>query len=337
MNTVFCENCNKKVNYTLLSQVIDIYKGKTVNVIENIAVCNECGADIFVPTIEEENLKRLYDKYREVANLITPKQIIDFREKYNISQRELISILGWGKMTINRYERGALPSQSHNDYLNLLINNEEVFKEAVEKAYMESSITDKTYNKIINSMDNSVNKLQVRLLENKLKHEASIYNGFAKFDLNKIENIISYIADKVDNLYKTSLNKYLFYIDFLCYKENSVSVTGLRYIKDYFGPVIERRGYEDLINVLNDKIEKSESFGYDYSIKTKINSKKNYDLSSIKDYELEIIDMVIEKLNNMNCTQISDLSHEESAWKCTEKDELITYDFADDLIIFNNK
>ena len=62
-------------------------------------------------------------------------------------------------------------------------------------------------------------------------------------------------------------------------------------------------------------------------------SKKNYDISILKDYEIKVIDRVIDKLNNMNCTQISQLSHEEAAWKSTSKGQLITYDYADDLLI----
>ena len=333
MSTVLCENCNKKVNYTVEERNVEKYKGKTVNVIENVAICNNCGAEIFIPTLEEENLKRLYEKYRKMTNLITPQEIINFRNKYDISQRELLSILGWGKMTINRYERGALPSQSHSDYLKLLINDEALFYECVKRAYKETAITEKTYNKIIRFNENDTIQLELKILNKKLKHDVSIYTGFKKFDLNKLENIISYIADKVDNLYKTSLNKYLFYIDFLCYKENSLSITGLRYVKEQFGPVIEQKGYEDIINVLNNKIDKSENFGYDYSIITKIKSKKNYDISILKDYEIKVINRVINKLNTMNCTQISELSHEEAAWKFTSKGKLITYDYADDLLI----
>ena len=35
-------------------------------------------------------------------------------------------------MTINRYERGALPNKSHSDLIKLLSENEEIFKEKVE-------------------------------------------------------------------------------------------------------------------------------------------------------------------------------------------------------------
>ena len=46
-------------------------------------------------------------------------------KKYNISQRELTSILDFGKMTINRYERGGVPTKSQSDYIKLLIENNE--------------------------------------------------------------------------------------------------------------------------------------------------------------------------------------------------------------------
>ncbi|MGL5087575.1 MAG: type II TA system antitoxin MqsA family protein [Clostridium sp.] len=333
MDKVFCPKCNRKVDYRLKENIIEKFKGKIVNVVEKVAVCDECGEDIFVPQIEQENFTVLYEKYREVSNLIKPEELIKFREKYNISQRELVSILGWGKMTINRYERGGLPSTGHSDYLKLIFKDENIFKEVVEKAYKETSITMKCYEKITGSINNYIDELQFRLLNSKLNCKQSIYNGFGKFNLDKIENIISYIADNVDNLYKTSLNKYLFYIDFLCYKENSVSITGLRYVKEQFGPVIEQKGYEDIINLLNDKVEKIERFGYEYSIITKINSKKNYNMSLIKDYEIDVINTVINKLNAMNCTEISNLSHEEDAWKDTAKGELITYDFAESLLM----
>ena len=63
-----------------------------------------------------------------------------------------------------------------------------------------------------------------------------------------------------------------------------------------------------------------------------INSFVN-DISILKDYEIKVINRVINKLNTMNCTQISELSHEEAAWKFTSKGKLITYDYADDLLI----
>ena len=70
-----------------------------------------------------ENNERIYKIYREKANIIKAEDIVKLREKYDISQRELTAILGLGKMTINRYERGGLPTKSQSDYIKLLIEN----------------------------------------------------------------------------------------------------------------------------------------------------------------------------------------------------------------------
>ena len=58
------------------------------------------------------------------ADIIKPSDIIDFRNKYGLSQRELTSILSFGKMTINRYENGYIPTKTQSDYIKMLINNE---------------------------------------------------------------------------------------------------------------------------------------------------------------------------------------------------------------------
>lgn len=333
MNKVFCPDCNKDVSYTIKERTIKTYKSKYVNVIEKVAICDECKNEIFIPTIEQENFDVLYSKYREVANIISPNEIINFRERYGLSQRELVSILNWGKMTINRYERGALPSQSHNDYLKLIIKDDVIFEELVEEAFENQRITEKVYNKVRKSFNNNIDKLQLKIINSKLNHKQSEYNGFTKFNIDKVENIISYIADKVDNLYKTSLNKYLFYIDFLCYRENSVSVTGLRYTKYQYGPIIEGKGYEDILNLESDKIIKEEEFANNFSVITKIKSNKNYDLTNLNDYEMQAIDTIICKFKNMNCTQISNLSHTENAWKEANMNDLISYEYSETISI----
>lgn len=148
MNKAFCPNCNKEVTYHIIEETIKEYKGYKVDILQNIAVCDICDEKIYVSELENNNLKKLYDKYRKMAGLVTPEDIIEFRKTYNISQRELVSILDWGKMTINRYERGSLPSQSHSDILKLIIKDEKYFREKVEDAYSKNRISEKTYSNI---------------------------------------------------------------------------------------------------------------------------------------------------------------------------------------------
>lgn len=334
MDKFYCEHCNKKVNYSIRKNLINEYKGQIVNVEENIAVCEDCHNDIFIPEIENENLKRLYSKYRDLMGIISKDELIAFREKYNLSQRELVSILGWGKMTINRYENGALPSKSHSDILKEIISNEERFKSVVNEALETERITKKTHEKVTCCFNSSKRNIINSLLNLELSHPEDISNGFRKFDIERVENLISYIASKVDNLYKTSLNKYLWFIDFENFNKNVRSITGLCYVKQQYGPVIENKGYEKIINLLDDKFYKDETEDdFSNSTKLKILSKNNYNLSLYTKDELQVIDSVINKFKNMRCSDISNESHKESGWIENDINNVISYDYAEKLKI----
>ena len=146
---VYCPYCKKEVEYKIEKSEVREFKGIEVNTFENIAKCKKCNEDLYINEIENENNKRIYEAYRNITNIIKAEDIINLRKKYDISQRELTAILGFGKMTINRYERGGVPTKSQSDYIRLLIDNEDKFIEKVKEAYSKNEITEKTYNKII--------------------------------------------------------------------------------------------------------------------------------------------------------------------------------------------
>lgn len=332
---VYCPYCRKDVEYKIEKRDIKEFKGVKINTFENVGTCIECNNDLYINSLERENNDRIYNAYKEKSNIITGKDIIDFRNKYNISQRELTSILGFGKMTINRYERGDIPTKSQSDYLKLLIENEDRFIEKVKDAYSKELITKKTYLKVVNDevkSDDFELKMQDifrRYIKESLNRKPDIYNGYKVFDLEKLENIISYIASKVKNLTVTSINKYLWYIDMYSFKQRTVSITGLTYQNQKFGPTILDQKYNE-ITVLNDKY-KREDIEIDNGTMTKIVSNKNYDLSEIENDEKEIIDFVIKLLKNKKVTEISEMSHNEIAWKKTKRLERISYEYAMDL------
>ena len=255
---VYCPYCKKEVEYKIEKRDLKEFRGIEVNTFENVAICNECNQDLYVNEIEDANNERIYQIYREKANIINAEDIIKLRKKYDISQRELTSILGFGKMTINRYERGGIPTKSQSDYIKLLIENDDKFIEKVKEAYEKNNINEKTYNKIISEdVEKCISKKEVqdnirRYLKSVLNRKPDIYNGYKSLDLEKVENIISYIASKVKNLTITSLNKYLWYIDMLSFNERTVSITGLTYQNQRFGPTIVYKKYDEL-SLLDDK------------------------------------------------------------------------------------
>ena len=329
---VYCPYCRKDVEYKVEKRDIKEFKGVKINTFENVGTCIECNNDLYINSLERENNERIYNVYKDKSNIIIGKDIIDFRNKYNISQRELTSILGFGKMTINRYERGDIPTKSQSDYLKLLIENEDKFIEKVKDAYSKELITKKTYLKVVNDVvknDDFELKMQDifrRYIKESLNRKPDIYNGYKVFDLEKLENIISYIASKVKNLTVTSINKYLWYIDMYSFKQRTVSITGLTYQNQKFGPTILDQKYNE-ITVLNDKY-KREDIEIDNGTMTKIVSNKNYDLSEIENDEKEIIDFVIRLLKDKKVTEISEMSHNEIAWKKTKRLERISYEYA---------
>ena len=329
---VYCPYCKKEVEHKIEKRDLKEFRGIEVNTFENVAICNECNQDLYVNEIENENNERVYQIYREKANIINAEDIIKLRKKYDISQRELTSILGFGKMTINRYERGGLPTKSQSDYIKLLIENDDKFIEKVKEAYEKNNINEKTYNKIISEeVEKDISKKEVqdnirRYLKSVLNRKPDIYNGYKSLDLEKVENIISYIASKVRNLTITSLNKYLWYIDMLSFNERTVAITGLTYQNQKFGPTIVCKKYDEL-SLLDDKYTR-EDIETENGNTTKIVSNNNFDLDKISSSEKEIIDTIIKLLKNKNVTDISEMSHREDGWKKTKRFEQISFEYA---------
>ena len=329
---VYCPYCKKEVEYKIEKRDVKEFRGIEINTYENVAVCKECHQDLYVNEIEEKNNERIYELYREKANIIKPQDIIDLRGKYDISQRELTAILGFGKMTINRYERGGVPTKSQSDYIKLLIDNNDKFIEKVKEAYKNNNINEKTYEKIVSKeLNNNITKKEVqdnirKYLKFVLNRKPDIYNGYKTLDIEKIENIISYIASKVKNLTITSLNKYLWYIDMLSFNQRSIAITGLTYQNQKFGPTIVDKKYDE-ISLLDEKYAR-EDIETENGNTTKIISNGNYNLDKISDTERKIIDTIIKILKNKSVTDISELSHKEEGWKKTKRFERISFEYA---------
>ena len=137
---VYCPYCKREVDYKIEKRDVKEFRKIEVDTFENAAICKECNNDLYISEIENENNERIYQIYRSKANIIKPEDIINLRKKYNISQRELTSILGFGKMTINRYERGGMPTKSQSDYVRVLIDNDVEFIKKTKEAFDKNSI-----------------------------------------------------------------------------------------------------------------------------------------------------------------------------------------------------
>ena len=70
--------------------------------------CLACGEEFEGPDDHHDEVAEAYRRYRAKKGFMQPEDIKAFREGYGLTQGELAQILGFGAVTLSRYETGAL-------------------------------------------------------------------------------------------------------------------------------------------------------------------------------------------------------------------------------------
>ncbi len=146
----------------------------------------------------------------------------------------------------------------------------------------------------------------------------------------KFRELILYIAresEQDEHFGATKLNKILFYSDFWAYRKLGQSITGQQYQKLGKGPAPRR-----LLPVVR-KMEESrdcvvaerEYFGRTQKV---LLARREPDLSLFSGAEIAIVRDVIERLQGLNATGVSELSHQFIGWQLAEEGEDIPYSTA---------
>ena len=142
----FCPACRDDVEYevkeTKLNKVI---KGIEISYDYKGAYCKECGEELLVKDLRDENLLKMNNAYREATNTISIDEILKILEKYNIGKRPLSIILGWGETTLTRFLDGDIPSKAYSDLLKKIGEDKEFFLELLEEN--EDKITSVAFKK----------------------------------------------------------------------------------------------------------------------------------------------------------------------------------------------
>lgn len=115
--TMFCGECEKRVPFEVRTVSERFEVRCEPFTVEGLAhVCTACGS-VRGDSLFDALLQRAYEAYRRRHNVLSPVEIRGIREKYGFSQVLFAKILGIGEATLQRYERGALPSVSLNGLL----------------------------------------------------------------------------------------------------------------------------------------------------------------------------------------------------------------------------
>ncbi len=298
------------------------------------SVCSSCGKSFVTLPQMEENLKKARSAYRQIHEIISPEEIIAIRTKYNVSQKALAKILDIGELTINEYEQGILPSGAHNSLLQLVKKTENFISLFEKNKYRLSE-------RQIKKVETALARLQTEMKSNKapIDEETTIggykflYHVKSNFDYSCMFSLIQLVLFFAQQaLYKTVLLKILFYIDFSHFKEYGTSITGWEYVKLPYGPVPD--DYKDIFyngeklqkfTISIDEATGGETVSLDSSFDPSVAE------ADFSPQEITTIKNVTLRLKDHSAKCISELSHQEDAWKCVEVSKPIPYSFAKNL------
>lgn len=331
MERLFCYQCGRLVAVERKS-VQETYsvRGEEISIAADVNHCQECGEQIFQEELDRKNLDRVYAEFRRRRGVVNPERIQAIRTQYDLSQRALGRLLRLGEITIHRYENGSLPSDAHNELL-ILIEDPTNVKRLLDEVGSDLSPNEETNlrSRLETLLRTDVKKLYVESAQKLLgDYQPSIFSGFTKFNPGKVKEMVVLACNQITALSKTKLMKMLFYSDFLHFKENGISISGLRYAHLPFGPAVH--GWSTMLAWLEREgiIELSPT-------------EQDWDLITsswvcqvaLEESERQTIERIMQKLGKLSARELSDLTHLEKAYKETEKGDLISYEYALELNI----
>ena len=114
MKTI-CPHCEatRDVQKVDTKETVEI-RGERIEVPVKYYKCLTCGGDFDDPKADGDPLEKAYAEYRSRHGMVQPSELKAFRKKYGLTQNELGRLLGWGAVTVSRYENGALQDEAHD-------------------------------------------------------------------------------------------------------------------------------------------------------------------------------------------------------------------------------
>lgn len=328
----YCEECGKEVETKVISKQ-ETYEvlGENIDVQAQVLVCADCSEEFYCEELDTVTLTNAYNEYRKKHKLLLPAEIKQIRELYGLSQRGFAKLLNWGDKTIHRYENGSIQDKAHNSLLLFLRTPENM------KFYLsenENSLDERHLSKLLVLVNKLISKNEkedsCKFIDLYISSTPSIDNGFKSFDYEKFAAMVLFFASKGTDLLKTKLMKLLNYSDMIFYQENSVSISGLRYVHLPYGPVPEK--FDVLLGKLEaDKIAHIE-VEFDGIYERHKVLPDEYDFNGIlTNEEIAVLERVYQKFIGFGSVEISNYSHKEKGYSLTSQGEIISYSYAADI------
>lgn len=233
-------------------------------------------------------------------------RIETLRKSIGMSQQRLAELLSISRPTVSQIENG----------------HRKVSAEELKK------IAD-IFNTSSDSLLNPHKSPSVSIRENRAVYKSTpqIRINVPQKNFEKFREVFLYILNKAGakpNIGETVIYKLLYFIDFDYYEKYEEQLIGATYMKNHYGPTpIEF--VKLLEKILNKDIVKVKDKYFDYP-QTKYLPLRKADLSKLSGSEIELIDNVLDRLSDMNASQISDYVHNDVPWLTTDDGGIIEYE-----------
>ena len=325
----YCDVCGKEVETKIITRQ-ETFKvcGEDITIDAQVLVCAECGEELFCEELDSATLVNAYNEYRRKHKLLLPNEIKKIREQYGLSQRSFAKLLNWGDKTICRYENGSVQDKAHNSLLLFLREPENMRTYLTENEIM---LDERQKTKLLDTVEkleqDTEYRVERRFFELFFSRIPCEENGFKGFDYEKLCAMVLFFAHKSSELLKTKLMKLLNYSDMIFYKENGISISGLKYAHLPYGPVPEN--FDMLLGKMTaDHIAHIEVFydnGYE---KHQVIPECDIPEGVLSEEEWEVLERIYIKFEDFGSVDISKYSHKEKGYSSTKKGEIISYSYA---------
>lgn len=327
-----CPNCERVRELTRVERTEEIeVRGELIPVELAFLRCSECGEEFRDASSSQDPLEVAYREYRRRHDMVQPESLRALRARYDLTQRQLADLLGWGVATVSRYENGALQDDAHDRMLKLAMEPVNLLKLV---ARISDGMSRTKREELVTELENDVKSRKHSLLSTYEErfggYEPDSRSGYRSLDIEKVINAILYFCSG-GGVLKTKLNKLLFYADFEHYRDYGVSITGLRYVHLPYGPVPDNYDHYFAALFHESKALEKEERVYHVYVGEVFTAAVKPALNVFSPSELRVLARVMERFENWSATDISDLSHREKAYADTSPNELIDYEFADSL------
>lgn len=285
-----CYQCGEEMR-TQRARMPGEYAGEKFLVETEAVVCPKCGYTTLHASQIDAFATKLADKYRTKHGLLTSVQIRTIRTKLGKSQEAFAKYLNVGVASVKRWELGKVQDKSSDELIRL--------KSSLAQA--EQNVATILFNQ---------------------GGESDEFSGGRNFSITKLGQSTLFFLQKASELRiplgPLHINKLCWYADAESYRRNGISITGTRYARLPWGPVID-----DYRLVFRELQRRGiiETHGVN-----KLKPLQPFRPNEFQPGELRALESVWNRFKG-RLNRIVAESHQERAWRQTGHAELISFRF----------